>query len=172
MRRLTFKSYLMSQCRVFSDKDSTSLYTFSKLSADNARLKDALSLYLALYTPEKLENRLKSKFDYLNRSCEKLVGINEENIDVFLQDKNKSEFRTIYDNFLYAQNYQEKENNIKTLMYNKILYLKEEKHITNYCIYKKLNLNPGNTNTFLKNGDVRKVSLDTVRKILAFVNEY
>ena len=50
--------------------------------------------------------------------------------------------------------------------------VKEVKCVTDYCIYKQLELNPGNVNAFLKNGDVSKVSLDTVRKILSFVNEY
>ena len=46
------------------------------------------------------------------------------------------------------------------------------KSITNYRIYTTLNLNPGNANAFLKNGDISKVSLDTTRRILQFVNEY
>ena len=54
----------------------------------------------------------------------------------------------------------------------RIVELQEEKGITNYRIYKSLNLNPGNVNAFLKNGDVSKMGLNTVRKILEFVNDH
>ena len=54
----------------------------------------------------------------------------------------------------------------------KISEVKEAKSVSNYRIYKTMNLNPGNVNAFLKNEDTSKVSLDTARKILAFVNEY
>ena len=54
----------------------------------------------------------------------------------------------------------------------KISEVKKAKSVSNYRIYKEMNLNPGNVNAFLKNEDTSKVSLDTARKILAFVNEY
>lgn len=172
MRKLTFKSYLISECRKFSEYDGSSLYVFAKLSESNARLKDALCLYLALYTQEKLKNRLLKKYDYLESGCTKLMGLNEKNVEMFLKDKNLTQFSTIYNNFLYVQNHKLHEDKIKTMMYNKILYLQSKKQITNYRVYKELKLNPGNINAFLKNGDMGKVSLDTVRRILSFVNEY
>lgn len=58
------------------------------------------------------------------------------------------------------------------MMYNKISEVKQAKCVSNYRIYKELNLNPGNVNAFLKNEDTSKVSVDTARKILAFVNDY
>ena len=58
------------------------------------------------------------------------------------------------------------------MMFQRIAQLQQEKEITNYAVYKALNLNPGNTNAFLKNGDVSKLSLDTVRRILEYVNQY
>lgn len=172
MRKLTFKSYLLSQCRIFSEFDSSSLYVFSQLSENNARLKDALSMYLIMYTSEELRGRLLKKFCYLNSSCKKLEGVDEENIASFLQNDELSEFRTIYNNFLYLQNHKVHEDKIKEMMYEKIKKVKQEKKITNYRVYKDLNLNPGNVNAFLKNADMGKVSLNTVRKILAFVQNY
>ena len=53
-----------------------------------------------------------------------------------------------------------------------IVEVQSEKGITNYRIYKALNLNPGNVNAFLKCGDVSKVGVNTARKILGFVNQY
>ena len=172
MRELTFKGYLRSQLQELSGLNSTSLYAFSKFAIDNARLKDALSLYLVMYTEEGLRNKLLKKYEFLNVSCEKLCGLNESNLDSYLKDNNQSEYTTVYNNFLYQRNHREQENRIKTMMYERIIEVKKIKCVTNYCIYKHLELNPGNVNAFLKNGDVSKVSLDTVRKILSFVNEY
>lgn len=50
MRELTFKGYLLSQLQELSGFNSISLYTFSQLACNNARLKDALTLYLVMYT--------------------------------------------------------------------------------------------------------------------------
>ena len=64
------------------------------------------------------------------------------------------------------------DNKIKEMMFLRITETIKLKSITNYRIYTTLNLNPGNANAFLKNGDISKVSLDTTRRILQFVNEY
>ena len=46
MRELTFKGYLEQQLCEMSGYKSKSLYKFAKSSADNARLKNVLCLYL------------------------------------------------------------------------------------------------------------------------------
>ncbi len=172
MRELTFKGYLLSQLKELSDFNSTSLYAFSQLARNNTRLKDALTLYLVMYTEENLRSKLIKKFDYLNISCEKLNGLNNNNVETYLQTDCLSEYRTVYNNFLYQQNRKEQDDKLKMMMYRRISEVKQAKCVTNYRIYKELNLNPGNVNAFLKNEDTSKVSLDTARKILAFVNEY
>lgn len=50
MRALTFKGYLLSQLQELSGVGGTSLYSFSKLAENNIRLKDALCLYLMMFT--------------------------------------------------------------------------------------------------------------------------
>ena len=172
MRELTFKGYLLLQLKELSGLNSTSLYTFSHLACQNARLKDVLTLYLVMYTEENLKSKLLNKFDYLKSSCKKLNGIDEYNAEIYLQKDNLSGYRTVYNNFLYHRNRKEQENKLKKMMCVKISEVKEEKSVSNYQIYKEMNLNPGNVNAFLKNEDTSKVSLDTARKILAFVSEY
>ena len=172
MRELTFKGYLLSQLQELSSFNSTSLYTFSQLARNNARLNDTLTLYLMLYTEENLRSKLLKKFDYLNSSCEKLNGLNDDNVETYLQNDSLSEYRTVYNNFLYQRNRKEQEDRLKMMMYKRISEVKQAKCVTNYRIYKELNLNPGNVNAFLKNEDISKVSVDTARKILAFVNNY
>lgn len=52
MRELTFKGYLLFQLKELSGCNTTSLYIFSNLASSNARLQDALTMYLVLYTKE------------------------------------------------------------------------------------------------------------------------
>lgn len=172
MRELTFKGYLLSQLQELSGFNSTSLYAFSQLACNNARLKDVLSLYLVMYIEENLRSKLLKRFDYLNIACEKLNGLDEYNVETYLQNDSLSEYRTVYNNYLYQRNHKEQEDRLKMMMYRRISEVKQAKCVTNYRIYKELNLNPGNVNAFLKNEDISKVSLDTARKILTFVNEY
>lgn len=68
------------------------------------------------------------------------------------------------------KNRKKNDDKIKSIMQKRIVEVQQEKGITNYRIYKALNLNPGNVNAFLKNGDTGKVGVDTVRRMLAYVN--
>ena len=61
------------------------------------------------------------------------------------------------------------DNETKRLMRKRIILLQKEKHITNYRIYTDLKLNPGNINSFLKHGDVEKISLESARRIWKYV---
>ena len=172
MRKLSLKSYLEKQMITLSGLNSKSLYRFSVMSEKNARLKDTVVLYLMLFVKDDLKRHLLNKYPYLFPSCEKLSGITPENAESFLADDSLSEYRTIYENYLNTIGSHENENRIKRMMYQRIVQLQREKDISNYAVYKSLKLNPGNANAFLKNGDVSKLSLDIVRRILEFVNQY
>ena len=166
MRELTLKGYLEQQLCELSDFKSKSLYKFASLAQNNARLKDVLCLYISLYVDDKLKNQLTKKFTYLSADCERLSGKSPDSFDDSL-----SEYRTIYENYLNRKNTKQSDNKLKELMRKRIVELKTEKGISNYRIYKALNLNPGNVNAFLKNADVSKVGLNTVRKMLVYVSE-
>lgn len=165
MRELTFKGYLQQQLCELSGLNSKSLYKFSKLSENNARLRDVLCLHLNYYVDEKLKNQLCRRFPYLSKGCGLLQGVSLEHIDDSI-----SEYKTIYENYLNKKKEKENENKLKSLMQKRIVAIQAEKGITNYRIYKALNLNPGNVNAFLKKGDTSKVSLDKVRQMLEYVN--
>ena len=172
MRKLSLKSYLEKQMIMLSGLNSKSLYRFSAMSENNARLKDTVVLHLMLFVKADLKRHLLNKYPYLLTGCEKLAGITPENAESFLEDDFLSEYNTIYENYQNVIHKQAHENEVKRAMYHKIQLLQREKGITNYAIYKSLKLNPGNANAFLKNGNVSKLSLDTVRRILEFVNQY
>lgn len=164
MRELSFKGYLQQQLRELSNHDSKSLYKFAQMAESNARLKNVLCLYLNYYVEEKLKKQLLKKFPYLKEECDRIDG-------VAVEDLSLSEYRTIYENYLNYKNRKLNDDKVKALMQRRIVETQQKKGITNYKIYKALNLNPGNVNAFLKNGDTGKVGLDTVRRILTYVNE-
>lgn len=171
MRKLSLKSYLEKQMVTLSGLNSKSLYRFSAMSKKNARLKDTVVLYLMLFVKNDLKRHLLNKYPYLSSGCEKLNGISPEHAETFLKEDPLSEYRTIYENYLNTIRCHDNENRIKKMMYQRIVQLQGEKDISNYAVYKTLELNPGNANAFLKNGDVSKLSLETVRRILEFVNQ-
>lgn len=166
MRELTFKGYLQQQLCELSGLNSKSLYKFAKLSENNARLRDVLCLYLNYYVDEKLKNQLCKRYQNLLKGCELLNGLSFEQFGDSL-----SEYKTIYENYLNKKNSKENEDKLKSLMQKRIVAIQAEKGITNYRIYKALNLNPGNVNAFLKKGDTGKVGLNTARKMLVYVNQ-
>ena len=172
MRELTFKGYLLSQLKDLSELDSTSLYAFSRLSESNFRLQNTLCLYLQLYTEADLKEKILRKFEYLQAPCKTLSSLSDQNLETFLLPDSLSEYKTVYDNFVYMRDRKHKEDSIKALMHTKIVERQSQKGITNYRVYKALDLNPGNINAYLKYCDTSKVSLDTVRNVLAFVNAY
>lgn len=163
MRELTFKGYLQKLLCDLSDCNSKSLYKFARLAEHNARLRDALCLYLHFYVPDKLSSRLMKRFAYLKRLS---ITMPEQ------LTQSQSEYKTVYENYLDQKNAKQNDDKLKALMQKKIVEAQIEKGITNYRIYKTLDLNPGNVNAFLKYGDVNKVGLNTARKILGFVNQY
>ena len=167
MRKLTFKGYLMQQLQELSDCDSRSLYRYARLSRNNARLKDVFVLYLSCCTEKNLCDRLLKGFPYLAADVRRVTGVPREAFGDEL-----SEYRTVYENYLTVQNTVAKENQIKTMMFQRIIVLKNEKRISNYRIYHDLGLNHGNANAFLKYGDVSKMSLKNVRSVLAYVDQY
>lgn len=166
MRELTFKGYLQQQLCELSGLNSKSIYKFAKLSENNARLRDVLCLFLNYYVDEKLKNQLCRRFPYLSKGCRLLQGVSLEHFDYSL-----SEYRTIYENYLNKKKSKVNEDKLKALMQKRIVEVQAEKGITNYRIYKALNLNAGNVNAFLKYGDTGKVGLETARKMLVYVNQ-
>ncbi len=171
MRKLTFKSYLQAQLMELSGIKTTSLYRYSALAVDNARLCNALSLYLVLYANDSIKNRLLKKYDCLNKESKRLAQLNDKNLANSFSD-DLSEYKTIYENYLYRIDKKNREEKVKLLMHKRILDVKQSKNISAYHIYTSLKLNAGNVNCFIKNADTSKVSLNTARNILEYVNNY
>ena len=167
MRELSFKGYLQQQLCELSGYDGKSLYKLARLAENNSRLNDVLSLYLCFLTNENLKERLYLKYTFLAKKRAESERFAPDNIE-----QAKSEYKTIYENYLYKKNKKTKEDKLKVIMRDRILELQKEKGISNYRVYTALGFNHGNVNAFLKNGDTSKAGLATVRRILEYVTNY
>jgi hypothetical protein len=83
----------------------------------------------------------------------------------------KYEYQKVYNSYLAEKNKVKNEAHTKQLMRNRILKLKSEKKVSNYKIYTDLKLNPGNMNAFLKKGDTSKISLQTARMTIDYLEQ-
>ena len=79
-----------------------------------------------------------------------------------------AEDHKVWRSYQSRKNRGQADEHTKELMRQKVKRL-QEKSVTNYRIYTDLKLNPGNLNAWLKHGDGDKVSLETARRALRYV---
>ena len=83
--------------------------------------------------------------------------------------KLQSGYMKVWKSYLSEKNRTAADGQTKLLMRRKIVRLQDQKQVTNYRLYTGLKLNPGNLNAYLKHGDGSKLSLDTSRKVLKYL---
>ena len=97
----------------------------------------------------------------------------KRSIVIFIADyeliKNSHEYHKVWRSYQSRKNRGQADEHTKELMRQKVKRLQEKKGVTNYRIYTDLKLNPGNLNAWLKHGDGDKVSLETARKALRYL---
>ena len=81
------------------------------------------------------------------------------------------EYQKVWNSFKVRRNRWKKDDELKTLMRKKIREMQTDLNLSNYRIYKDLNLNPGNINSWLKHGEDSKVSFQTAERILTHLME-
>ena len=173
MRELTFSGFLRKYVCELSEQETMSLYKLAKeASVDNPRLREPLFLY-ALFSDKTnvllnatKDKRLNAEYSDLLKYFDKtymLAALKEQN------SKLPSGYLKVWKSYVSEKNRMATDNQTKLLMRNKIARLQNEKQVTNYRLYKDLGLNPGNLNAYLKHGDSSKLSLDTSRKVLNYL---
>lgn len=70
---------------------------------------------------------------------------------------------------MVAKNAPERDKALKEAIRKKVLQMMQNGNCTNYRIYTDLKLNPGNVNSWLKNGDSSKVSYRNAERIMHYV---
>ena len=172
MRRLTFSGYLEKYVRSLSFGETNNIYKLAGELSTNHRLREPLLLYaLSVGKQDRLLRALND--DYLRRlysdmiatySWHDIIQALEEN-DVRLD----SDYHKVYRSFISRRHMPETDAKVKRLMLSKIKDLQNSNNVSNYRVYKDLGLDRSNINSFLKHGDISKVSLDVARRMLVYL---
>lgn len=169
MRNLTFKGFLQQYLKELSLCGSCGINRLSKELENNARLLEPLALFSVITENDKYVNKIDNNM--LKEEVEKLATFS--NIEDSLKNGLLGpRYTKVYVSYQCRINRFHSEDDTKELILNKINELKDKKGVSNYRIYKDLNINAGNANDFLKNGNLRKLSLDKAKEVLNYLKEY
>ena len=170
MRELTIKGFISSYVEELSYSGTSSIIKLVKELDRNPRLLEPLVLHAILSgMPQRINE--KNPFFY----AEYVQMHNRISNEAFLLEKTEElpeRYRKVVEAYKYKVNRFKNDNHTKLLMRERIIQIQYQKGITNYRIYTDLQLNPGNVNSFLKNGAADKLALDVVRDIWNFVKDY
>lgn len=173
MRKLTFSGFLQKYVRELSEQNTMSLYKLAnEATRKNPRLREPLLLY-ALFKDKADVLLSATKDKQLHTEYASLLELFDKArmLEALMSQSSNlpSGYLKIWKSYLSEKNRIATDNQTKVLMRNQIVRLQNEKHVTNYRLYVDLGLNPGNLNAFLKHGDSSKLSLDTSRKVLNYL---
>lgn len=175
MRELTFKGFLTQYVRQLSKSDTNSLYKLAaEAGSDNPRLHEPLLLY-ALYSGKQVVLLQAAKNPELHREYQKMLAYSAEEMTQLLESGSSAlpaEYHKVWRSFQSQKNKGQADDHTKELMRQKVRRLQDQCGVSNYRIYTDLKLNPGNVNAWLKHGVADKVSLDTARRTLRYVEGY
>ena len=176
MRELTFKGFLARYVKQLSKSDTNSLYKLAEeASSNNPRLKEPLLLF-ALYSDKQTILLQATKDQSLFAEYQKMVSLYSADQMTQLFENSASvlpnEYHKVWRSFQSQKNRGQSDDHTKELMRLKVKRLQEQCGVSNYRIYTDLKLNPGNVNAWLKHGVADKVSLDTARRTLRYVEGY
>ena len=175
MRKLTFGGFIKQYVRALSLTNTGSLYKLAAEAAScNPRLREPLFLY-ALFSGKVMVLLTATKSPELRKEYADMVEqYDRQRMEQSLQDGDPllpEGYAKIYRSYLNMKNRNENDAHTKALMRNRIIRLQREKNITNYRLYTDLHINHGNMNAFLKHGDCTKVSIDTARSAIAYLQQ-
>lgn len=173
MRQLTFPGFLTRYVRQLSGADTTNLQMLTMMACgEMPRLAEPLLLY-ALYNQKQAHLLKTARGTALYPEYQRLLcQYTPETMTAELCSGSHlldANYHKVWRTYLSLKDRVKADDHTKSLMRQRILHLQSASSITNYYIYTQLKLNPGNVNAWLKHGDSRKVSLDTARKILQFL---
>lgn len=173
MRELTFRGFLTQYVRSLSKQDTTSLYKLADEAAkDNFRLREPLLLF-ALYS-QKQDVLLQATKDIAlcSQYRDLLSHYSADTMTQTLTEEDPAlplEYHKVWHSYMSQKNRGKADDHTKELMRQKVKRLQQKCGVTNYRIYTDLGLNPGNLNAWLKYGHSDKVSLDTARRTVRYM---
>lgn len=164
MRKLTMLGFLLKYVRELAETDTLNIHKlYSIVQRGNYRLREPLFLYC--YYSEKADVLAK----YLNSADQKeframVKSVESGNLTTLL-----SNYIKVFRAYDYQCHKHDNETRVKMLMAKKITRLQEEKGVSSYRVYTDLRINPGNYDSFVKGRDYSKLSLDSSRGIIDYL---
>lgn len=173
MRELTFRGFLSKYVRSLSSQNTNSLYKLAaEAVSENPRLREPLFLF-ALYSSKQDVLLQATKEASLHSEYSRMAAqYTQEKMTKALTDSSPAlpfDYLKVWKSYLSQKNRGQSDDHTKELMRQKVKRLQAQLGVSNYRIYTDLKLNPGNLNAWLKHGDCEKVSLDTARRTLRYV---
>lgn len=176
MRDLTFRGFLTQYVRQLATEETNSLYKLAaEAGSKNPRLREPLFLYAVYSQKEKVllqatkEPALYAEYDRMAAlyTADRMTELFEQASPLL-----PAEYHKVWRSYQSRKNRGQADEHTKELMRQKVKRLQETKGVTNYRIYTDLKLNPGNLNAWLKHGNGDKVSLETARNTLRYVENH
>ena len=176
MRELTFRGFLTQYVRQLSVEKTNSLYKLAaEAGSSNPRLREPLFLY-AVYSQKEKALLQATKVPTLYMEYQRMAALYTAEAMTELFDQASpllpAEYHKVWRSYQSRKNRGQADEHTKELMRQKVKRLQVQKGVTNYRIYTDLKLNPGNLNAWLKHGNGDKVSLDTARRTLRYVENH
>lgn len=169
MKKISFKRYLNEYVNQLSLQGTSSVTKLIDELNVNPRIREPLVLHAAMSGIPKSVAKMNPEFHEECKKIEQMVlHVEPEDYSSILPAK----YHKIIKSYECIANKVENDNHSKILMRNRIIEIQTNKSISNYKIYTQLNLNAGNVNDFLKNGNPSKLSLENVRNMWNFVKKY
>ena len=173
MRKLTFKGFLTKYVKELSYSNTLDLKKLAAEVSKNHRLRAPLVLYVIVAGKDTLLQSYLQGTEEGEKLCDRLSAMRDGDVEQMLSDcQAPDEYLKVWNSYLVSSAAPDREKELKAAMRKKILQLQEEKQCSNYRVYRDLNLNPGNINSWLKYGDGSKVSYQTAERIVSYVVQY
>ena len=173
MRELTFKGFLKQYVKSLSFANTNGLYKLAmEADSNNPRLREPLLLYALLSEKENVLLQAAKGSGLRSEYVGLLAQYDKHSMEVALRNNDPSlpeRYIRVYKSYISVMRKPQNDNHLKQLMRDRIVRLQREKGISTYRIYTDLKLNPGSFNTFVKNGNYAKVSLDTARNVIMYL---
>jgi hypothetical protein len=172
MRRLTFKGFLRQYLRELSSSATNDIRSLADEVPKNYRLVEPLVLYAMAVNKLEYLRRVAKDSHLMDAIAQLPDSMGWGSVMDALIEEDKSipiGFHKAYKSYISVRDYQKSADHTKTLILAKTRKLQHSKRVTSYRIYTDLGLNHGNVNTYLRNGDVSKVSLEVAEKVLAYL---
>ncbi|MBQ7161753.1 MAG: hypothetical protein IJR90_08605 [Clostridia bacterium] len=142
----------------------------AEAEAGNHRLSAPLALYAAVSGKGALLSRSLGRSSAADEMRRIRVFFMSNDPERILNEGNAPrDCLKVWEAFLTAKNAAVRDKDLKEAIRKKVIQLKKCGNCSNYRIYTDLKLNPGNVNSWLKNGDGRKISCKNAELILDYV---